>query len=326
MCARVHECIYACTGNDLDVLTLWPVGLAWASAQGIFVHAFCCKATKGRSAQECTNSNPSRVPTAGPRTNRGAPSAASATHGVRAGTSYTRGRARLDGREIAVPRGVVQLAALDQPCSGVPRLCRIVPGRRGRRPTNHDGRTAVALVQPPLAAPAAATSAIVISRTRAHRAREPMWAAMQTSAEETLLRLGIGTGSWRFRDTMELGWPPSIGDQELPRRAASRTGRGGPAGLFPAQPAHAGDANRAPALGEPGRNHDGAPAIRPWAGRPLPACRQLRWPNSPAPGVQTPVGRISIKLTPMPAQGPAARSCGGPIHGALCLPWYSQCR
>ncbi len=136
MCARVHECIYACTGNDLDVLTHWHVGLAWASAQGIFVHAFgCCKATMGRRAPERTPPSPSRVPTAGPRTNREALSAASATHGVRAGTSHARGRARLDGREIAVPRGVVQPAALDQPCSGVHRECRVVPGRRGRRPT-----------------------------------------------------------------------------------------------------------------------------------------------------------------------------------------------
>jgi hypothetical protein len=120
--------------------SLWHVGLAWASAQGIFVRAFCCcKATMGRSAQERTHTSPSRVPTAGPRTNREALSAASATHGVRAGTSYTRGRARLDGREIAGPRGVVQPATLDLPCSGVHRECRIARGRRGRRPADRDG-------------------------------------------------------------------------------------------------------------------------------------------------------------------------------------------
>ncbi len=78
-----------------------------------------------------------------------------------------RGRARLDGREIAVPRGVVQLAAIDQPCSGH-RECRIAPGRRGRRP-NHGRARATAL-----AAPAAAASAIASSETRAHRSREGM--------------------------------------------------------------------------------------------------------------------------------------------------------
>ena len=187
-------------------------------------------------------------------------------------------------------------------------------------------------MQPPLAAPAAATSAIVISRTRAHRAREAMWAAMQTSsAEETALEFLLDP-HLTFKSMLSSpflapcprtrdGTRQTIGDPEMPRRAASRTGRGGPAGRFPAPPAHGRRSQQGPGLGEPGRNHYGAPAIRPRAGRPLPACRQLRWPNSPAPGAQTPVGRISVKLTPMRAQGPAYRSCGGPIHGAPCLPW-----
>ncbi len=37
MCARVHECIYACTENDLDVLTHRDVGLALVSAQCVLL-------------------------------------------------------------------------------------------------------------------------------------------------------------------------------------------------------------------------------------------------------------------------------------------------
>jgi hypothetical protein len=81
------------------------------------------------------------------------------------------------GRASTAARSPSLAASCSSPPSTRPAALGIT--ERGRRPTNRDDRTAVALVQSPLAAPAAATSVVASSETRAHRSRKAMRAEMK---------------------------------------------------------------------------------------------------------------------------------------------------
>jgi hypothetical protein len=107
----------------------------------------------------------------------------------------------------------------------------------------------------------------------------------------------------------------------------------GAAGLFPAPPAHCKRRQKGLGLGEPGRNHDGAPAtsIRPRAGRPLPGAgswmaQYAAWePGPPEPKLQLNASQSSLPpcarrdLLPEAAAAPSTARCA-------CREWYSRCR
>jgi hypothetical protein len=147
--------------------------------------------------------------------------------------------------------------------------------------------------------------------------------------KEALLRLGIVQNLKRVSSTLSRTHLTN-GDPELPRRAASRTGRGARR-PFPGAFGTLQETQQGPGLGEPGRNHNGAPAIRPRAGRPLPAgasgSRQ-RWPNT-RPGSPAPRSP-NFSWTHLNQAYPHARAgtCCQKLRRprCACRGWYSRCR